>query len=284
MKYGNLPYNMGVNNTQCNEMMFIQYLPIKLASFDSVKFEERLSCFDGIIGEICSDFIKTFGRDKWNQSYVYLTAKHMYQPPNSSFNRHGYHTDGFLTDDINYIWSDKFPTIFNTTNFNLTLDDRISIGEMEEQAKPENEVIYPDKSIVRLNQYNIHKVGDSSAGGMRTFIKVSFSKDKYDLIGNAHNYLLDYDWVMKNRSVERNIPQTIIQEDDNIKNIWVTLSDIATNSVLEETYQLEPVCTLNTIDAFEVEYEIRGDRYKIIYKIKDDQKPNVYIKTNWFMA
>lgn len=45
--------------------------------------------------------------------------------PNCSFNRMGYHSDGFLTDDINYIWCDNNPTIFNISAFNLTLDENL---------------------------------------------------------------------------------------------------------------------------------------------------------------
>jgi len=45
---------------------------------------------------------------------------------------------------------------------------------------------------------------------MRTFVKISFSKDKYDLIGNSHNYEMDYKWDMKERKEERNIPQTAL--------------------------------------------------------------------------
>lgn len=43
---------------------------------------------------------------------------------------------------------------------------------------------------------------------MRAFLKVSFSKDKYDLLGNSHNYLMDYNWEMKARKEDRNIPQS----------------------------------------------------------------------------
>ena len=40
----------------------------------------------------------------------------------------------------------------------------------------------------------------------RTFIKVSFSDQKYNLKGNTHNYLFDYEWDMIDRSVSRNDP------------------------------------------------------------------------------
>ena len=276
MKYGDLPRNLGLFDVQCEEMMFVQYMPIKLVDAALTTYDDRFLVFKEIIDEVCEDFINAFGYEAWCKSYVYLTAKHMYQVPNASFNRHGYHSDGFLTNDINYIWSNKFPTVFNTTKFNLTLDDRISIGEMEEQAIKENEITYADKSLVRLNQYNIHKVGDNSTGGLRTFVKVSFSKDKYDLIGNAHNHLLGYDWEMKERSIERNIPQTLINEEVfKQKAEWVEVNKITWQMVLNESLNIETIKTLNTLETFEEEYIIKGNVYKIIYKVKSSEKPKV---------
>ena len=122
----------------------------------------------------------------------------------------GWHSDGFLTDDINYVWCDKYPTIFNKTDFDLPLDDLLSMEEMDKQAMPFNDVQYNDNQLLRLTQFNIHKVAPITKGGMRAFLKVSISKDKYDLIGNSHNYLLDYDWQMKERKQERNIPQSVV--------------------------------------------------------------------------
>jgi hypothetical protein len=82
--------------------------------------------------------------------------------------------------------------------------------EMEKQAMPFHNVTYGENRLLRLNQYNIHKVASVTEVGMRTFLKLSFSKDKYDLIGNSHNYLIDYNWEMKNRKEHRNIPQSIL--------------------------------------------------------------------------
>lgn len=275
MKYGDLPNNLGLFDVQCNEMMFIQYMPIKLASDAALTYDDRFCVFNEIINKINEDFINAFGYNEWCKSYVYLTVKHMYQVPNASFNRHGYHSDGFLTNDINYIWSNMFPTVFNTTKFNLTLDDRISIGEMEEQAITENEITYPNKTLLRLNEYNIHKVGNNSTGGLRTFIKVSFSKDKYDLIGNAHNYLLPYDWEMKERSVDRNIPQTLIQKEVfQFEDEWVDIIDIGIcEYILSAANKIEPDRTLNTLETFEADYFIDEDYYKISYKVKSNEKP-----------
>jgi hypothetical protein len=210
MKYGELPKELGIFGVEAKEMMFYQYLPIKMPNETQPIYEQRLKCFDALIGAICCDYIGEFGLDNYVNSYVYLTAKFLYVNPNCPFNRDGWHSDGFLTDDINYVWCDKYPTIFNKTDFDLPLDDLLSIDEMEKQAMPFNDVVYKENQLLRLNQFNIHKVAPIEKGGMRTFLKVSFSKDKYDLIGNSHNYLLDYDWEMKQRNEHRNIPQSVL--------------------------------------------------------------------------
>ena len=210
MNYGDLPIKIGEYKVDCREMMFYQYLPIKLSGQDWYIFEDRLSYFSEIIEGSCIDFIKTFGLQKFKENYVYVTAKYMYQESGCSYNREGYHSDGFMTDDINYIWSDKNPTTFNTSRFNITLDDSVSLIEMDKQAGVHNDIQFENNTLLRLNQFNIHKVSFSEESGMRTFVKVSFSKDKYDLIGNSVNYLLDYDWDYKARKIDRNIPQTFI--------------------------------------------------------------------------
>lgn len=208
MRYGDLPKELGIFEVEAKEMMFYQYLPIKMINQTQLIYEPRLKCFDALVGAICCDYIGEFGLDNYVNSYVYLTAKYLYQMPNCSFNRTGWHSDGFLTDDINYIWCDKYPTIFNKYYFELPLDDLLSMEAMEEQAMPFNNVTYKENQLLRLNQFNIHKVAPIKNGGMRTFLKISISKDKYDLIGNSHNYLLNYNWEMKPRKDTRNIPQS----------------------------------------------------------------------------
>ncbi len=190
-------------------MLFYQYLPIKLPHLTNPVYEERLKCFDELVGAICCDFIGRYGLDAYVESYVYMSAKQLYQSGNCPYNRPGWHCDGFMSDDINYVWSDKNPTEYNTSDFKLTMDDQLSMFEMEQQANPIHTFTYPNNTLVHLNQYNVHRVAATQEQGIRTFLKLSFSKDRYDLIGNSHNYLIDYDWEMKERKAERNIPQTL---------------------------------------------------------------------------
>lgn len=210
MKYGDLPTSLGTHEVDCREMMFYQYLPIKMKGDFGIKFEDRLDCFKDIIQVIYYDFIDSFGEINFLDHYIYVTAKHLYQSQFCSFNRPGLHSDGFMTDDINYIWCNKYPTIFNKSNFDLSMDDKLSLEEMALQAIPDNDIKFKENELLRLNQFNIHRVDTFLTGGMRAFLKVSFSKDKYDLIGNSHNYLMDYNWDMRERKQERNIPQSIL--------------------------------------------------------------------------
>jgi len=209
-KYGEPPVVMGQFKIKCQEMMLYQYLPIKMPKKSIISMERRLDCFRPMISAVIDNFVETFSEDLARSSYIYLTAKHQYQDKTRCFNRPGYHSDGFMTDDINYIWSDINPTVFNKSKFILSLDDQKSLTEMQAQALPENDFSYPENTLLRLNQYNIHRVADVEIPGMRTFIKISFSKDKYDLIGNSHNYQINYKWAMKPRKSERNIPQSAI--------------------------------------------------------------------------
>lgn len=206
MKYGDLPVPLGIHTVECNEMMFYQDMPIKFPGIYVLRDEQRLTPFNELIGICCCDYIGVFGLDNYMSSYVYLSAKHLFQSPGRPFNRPGYHSDGYMTPDINYIWCNKNPTIFNVSDFKLTADHAISIEEMEQQALVENEFSFRNNELLRLNQFNIHKVSEIKEAGMRLFLKVSFSKEKYDLIGNTHNYGIEYIWDMRERQVVRNNP------------------------------------------------------------------------------
>lgn len=207
--YGELPKELGEFIVPTGELFLYQYLPIKLAGSADITLEPRLEQFSEIIGRACCDYVGLRGLNAFMASHVYLTAKRMFVKPGKSFNRQGWHSDGFGTSDINYVWCDSFPTVFNSGPFSLTADDARSLTDMEEQAKPENSFTYPTNTLLRLDQYNIHAVAEIDRVGVRTFLKLSISPDRYDLLGNARNYLLDYEWPMRQRAAERNVPQAI---------------------------------------------------------------------------
>lgn len=200
--YGEPPIIISNNiSISPTEMCFVQYLPIKMSYFeqlgDDVKIPNNLLWTQPLIDLIHKDILQ--------DHYVYLTVKHIYVSPNNMGNRPGWHSDGFQTDDINYIWTDKFPTEFCIQHFNIDNDCQKSMTQMQEQVNLNNIKTYGENSLVKLNQFNIHRTPEIGCG-YRTFIKISLSKNQYNLQGNAHNYLFDYQWNMKQRMDERNHP------------------------------------------------------------------------------
>lgn len=209
MKYGAMPHLVGYRDVDCTEFMFYQYLPVKFPGFHEVTLEPRLEPFSYVIGAACCDYIGLRGLDAYVAAHVYVTAKRLFLPPYANMNRPGWHSDGFLTDDINYIWSDCLPTVFNGSDFRLTLDDEVSLGEMALQALPANDAQFEPNTVLRLDQFVIHRPAVVTEPTTRTFCKVSISGDQYDLEGNSHNYRLSYNWPMRKRGLSRNVPQRL---------------------------------------------------------------------------
>lgn len=179
------------------ELGFTQYLPIKMAgALESFHIPPALNWIKRFIPHL--DFCP-------HTDYIYVSAKHLFVTPDNMGNRPGWHTDGFGSADVNYIWSDSFPTQFCLQEFELTEDHVKSLQELSEQALDENIVEYGVNAFVRIDCWNVHRPPVAGTG-FRTFLKFSISKNQYNLQGNSHNYLIDYDWEMVPRSAIRNHP------------------------------------------------------------------------------
>jgi len=200
-----LPKVISTVDLKVTESMFWLYLPIKMAGNRTVRLPEQLKQFKPILEATVFDHSVLDPKTFFN-NYIYITAKHMLVNPDFWGNRGGAHCDGFLTNDINWIWYDENPTLFNSGKFEVTPDHTKSLKEFEEQWNYKNEVTYPVKTILELNPNVVHKVSPVSRYFMRTFVKISMSTEKYNLIGNSHNYLFDYNWEMFDRSEVRNNP------------------------------------------------------------------------------
>jgi len=183
------------------------YMPIKLKS--SWEFSIPAS-FDFL-----RDIIYTcMEKDTFDifTNYIYLSYECSYVQKGIPQKRPGIHADGFLTKDINYIWYDKDPTIFYDQKFRIDKNHARSMEQFEEQASEQHEITYPVKTLLRLTEQVVHRSAIPTESGVRQFIKISISTDKYNLKGNTKNPLIDYDWIMHERSLVRNHP--IYKESD----------------------------------------------------------------------
>lgn len=212
MKYGNPPKMIGHFPLSFPEVMYYLYLPLKVPGVDKMEFGDdfaRLKPLGRMLYAIYED-----DKEFWNQCYVYATVKRMVVGNGITPNRPGWHADGFGTDDRNYIWYDSVPTVFNMTpNLHISNDHLLSLEQFEKQVDPRYDAVYPCEHLLRLDPSVVHRVGDTPADTvMRTFVKISLSKNQYNLKDNSINQVLSKGWKFYDRSIVRNDP-TAAQRD-----------------------------------------------------------------------
>lgn len=208
--YGSEPIEIASDVIVDNsEMYFYQYLPIRFP--DMEKYELALPTQLEKLRDLvhkCLDDFQDVKENLWEDYYVYLTAKCLYVKAGENLNREGWHCDGFMSDDINYIWCDCIPAEYVTGEFELIQDHEKSIDQIDRLLYYFETTKFKSNSIYRLDETVIHRSDYNRLENavLRHFVKVSFSKEKYNLKGNSRNYLLDYNWEMKERGSKRNHP------------------------------------------------------------------------------
>lgn len=202
--YGDLPEDLGSIDVPTDEMLNWLYCPISTPN-TGVVIPENLSQFEPII-----DAVRAREPFRFHEEYVYITAKTLYVEGNFVGNRPGWHADGFGSNDLNFIWYDSEPTWFYEDSFTLPDDCANSMAIMTHRfhATGKPPVTYPCRHLLRLTPSVIHQPPPTVSPGMRTFIKVSISPDRYNLIGNSINHNLGERWPLIPRRVERNHPFT----------------------------------------------------------------------------
>lgn len=215
--YGAPPKDLGELKLDTSEMMFWLYLPIKMPGTYSEQLPKQLDPYTEVIDRVYMDVNKTFGRQRWKDSYVYLSVKVLHVTPDAPGNRPGWHSDGFLTDDLNYIWADRNATEFFITadhkRFYVPEDHTQSMEWFDQQAtcrpctgdRLEHAKV---NHLYRLDQTVIHRVSLNVDSGKRAFVKVSVSNKPYVQLGNSINHgLPEHPRPSLARQAERNCPQ-----------------------------------------------------------------------------
>ena len=242
--YGEAPVDLGaLDLPEWQEFMHYLYLPIRMPGMvddpeteDCYALPDRLAFLDlerdaedgftaSVFARVMEDVRTGVSDGRWehlSDPYVYVTARRGYATPGNPLNRPGWHCDDFMGRDLNYIWSDAYPTRILRSDKPLPIpaDDEVSMAVMQGCADRANGPgrtpisglpwieDAPAGHLLRLTPYVIHDTPEIPApGGMRSFFKISVSEHRYNLVGNSHNHLLDYDWPMHDRAVVRNQPQ-----------------------------------------------------------------------------
>jgi len=202
--YGERPIDLGLFDLSPHEMMFWLYCPIKLPG-SRVSVPDNLMQYRPLWEAARKDCA-----DRWGESYAYITAKTLWATPENPGNRPGWHSDGFLTDDLNYIWCDANPTVFFYDGglYAFGADHNASLSEMDALCEGNGfgQFTMPVKHLLRLDQTVLHKVKTNITPGVRTFVKISVSRHQYALRGNSINHELAPKWAYAHRQPERNCP------------------------------------------------------------------------------
>jgi len=166
--------------------------------------------FTGIMDELLFKMIGCGMLDgDWDyDQYCYITIKKMFINPNTCGNRSGWHIDGFLSDQRNFIWSDceATPTEVSVGDFYLSKHHDYSIDEMYEQGFYNFNAQLSVNTLYEMDQNIVHRPTENYTGKpvLRTFIKLTYSKELFNGFGNAWNYKLPNIKPTSNRAVTRN--------------------------------------------------------------------------------
>jgi len=156
--------------------------------------------------------------------YVYVTVDQRPVAPWSTQRRAGLHGDAWvaspdgarrdvaqdgmagavLSDEAErtYLWSDTLPTEFLPGPFDLGADCQEALERMEEQSRDMRVVTYPNRTLLALSPYCVHRAATNLTGSPvgRTLIKLSFSRHRYNRAGNSLNPAVDYSgWQWRER-------------------------------------------------------------------------------------
>lgn len=182
-------------NVETLEHCNIVFMCIKQKGCSEYQIPDNLQY---LVSDVLSDIYRLSPHlydDDWTK-YCYLTIKRSYIQPNTLGNRQGFHIDGFKSDQENFIWSDHSatPTEVAIGNFLLTNDHDKSLIEMNEQASKFFKNQLKPNTLYEMNQECVHRptVNNLNVAVLRTFIKITFSKDLFNCFGNAWNYKLPH--------------------------------------------------------------------------------------------
>lgn len=176
---------------------------------------------------VCED---KFDGGYMNDHYVYITIDQKTVLAGKTGRRAGAHSDAYIersneqvdvtleNADIiareigevshTYIVTDCLPTEFFDVPFPIEQTECNQVLKtFDEIADRSTPILYPAYTLLRLDPYVVHRCAVCHKDTPRTFVKISFSRKRYNRQGNTHNNLFDYAWKLEPRYKEtRNHP------------------------------------------------------------------------------
>jgi hypothetical protein len=106
-----------------------------------------------------------------------------------------------------YLCYDALPTEFFQARFPLHEPEcQEAMQTFDQIASVSPIVTYPAYTVLRLDPYVVHRAAVAQNDTTRTFVKISFSRKRYNRAGNSINSLFTYNWDFVPRDNYRNHP------------------------------------------------------------------------------
>lgn len=206
--YGRAPKAIrNLSGIELTEVMYYLYLPIKMSDDVSIRLPQNIKQLMPMVDCAENAWRRMFSRMGTDGVYIYISARKGWATPDNPLNRPGWHCDGFGTDDINFIWWRGPGTRFAYGDFNdISPDHNQSLIQFDTMVN-QSKIFHESPGVLyMIDPYVVHATPIITQGCWREYVKISFSKHRYNLKNNSHNYLFDYDWKLHDRSEVRNDP------------------------------------------------------------------------------
>jgi hypothetical protein len=185
-------------------------LPLKTSGMDTFAVPIEFSSLDSELKQI----LKTESElnPDFKDYYAYLTIDQGEVKKGVTQRRGGIHVDGFQGSrqpekyavDHSYVISDDVPTVFYQQPFETQhLEDgkHNFFLEMDRQLDERNAVSATPKKIYLMDAYTLHRADMAKKDTHRTFMRVLFSKHRYDRLGETENPLIPA-WPREKRGID----------------------------------------------------------------------------------
>lgn len=209
MRYSTQPVFVDDFPIELREVMHYLYLPVKMAGSSEVIVPRNLWPLQPMLRraiEHAASVERVVGSD-----YIYLSARKGWATADNPLNRPGWHADGFGTDDLNYVWWKGPGTRFTKLEWpaGIISDDHFkSMEQFGAAVDATRHLIHTPmgECLYMIDPHCVHATPLIAQGCWRQYVKFSFSRHRYNLENNSHNYLFDYDWPLQPRELLRNDP------------------------------------------------------------------------------
>lgn len=236
--------------------------------------------------------------------HAYITVDQKIVPPHRTQRRQGFHGDAFMTPENadlgqaaivenTYLACDALPTEFKAGPFDIAdvyPDIAGCLARFDELAAVQPTVTFAPYELIRITPFDVHSpaVNHADTQLLRTFIKITFSRERFNRQGNALNPLLHYEnwfWVPRNPDL-RNLRNVIVDWDRQDAGDFLSVHQPTQLSAewcdlnVFWAYKTEGVCAerarkgqslQTTVDGFAVSVNIAQDGDWLITTRKGDQ-------------